>query len=165
VRESFGEDLFEWNLRVLCDVARAAAFAHEHGIVHRDIKPSNVMIGPRGEVTLLDWGVAAAWAEGDADLPQVDDAPIAGTLSYMAPEQLEGDAESQGPWSDVFQLGATLYQVLSGRPPFASVDPKPKYVPVSSFSYPARPSNMCMWRCSAKYSASAATVIGFDERK
>ena len=124
VRESFGEELFEWNLRVLCDVARAAAFAHEHGIVHRDIKPSNVMIGLRGEVTLLDWGVAAAWADGDADLPQVDDAPIAGTLAYMSPEQLEGDAESQGPWSDVFQLGATLYQVLSGRPPFASIDPE-----------------------------------------
>jgi hypothetical protein len=123
VRETFGEDLFEWNLRVLCDVARAAAFAHEHGIVHRDIKPSNVMIGLRGEVTLLDWGVAAAWAEGDADLPQVDDAPIAGTLAYMSPEQLEGDADAQGPWSDVFQLGATLYQVISGKPPFASLDP------------------------------------------
>ncbi len=123
VRESFGEELFEWNLRVLCDVARAAAFAHEHGIVHRDIKPSNVMIGHRGEVTLLDWGVAASWGEGDADLPQVDDAPIAGTLAYMSPEQLEGDADAQGPWSDVFQLGATLYQVISGEPPFASQDP------------------------------------------
>jgi eukaryotic-like serine/threonine-protein kinase len=123
VRELFGEELLEWNLRVLCDVARAAAFAHEHAVVHRDIKPSNVMISMRGEVTLLDWGVAAAWDEGDADLPQIDDAPIAGTLAYMSPEQLEGDADSQGPWSDVFQLGATLYQVLSGKPPFASVDP------------------------------------------
>lgn len=122
VLERFFGELLDWNLRVLCDVARAVAYAHEHGVVHRDIKPSNVMIGLHGEVTLLDWGVAAAWAEGEPELPQLEDAPIAGTLAYMSPEQLEGDCESQGPWTDVFLLGATLYQVLAGKPPFAGVD-------------------------------------------
>ena len=113
-------DALDWNLGVLVALCNALAYAHEHGIIHRDLKPSNVMVGRFGEVYLLDWGIAAAWGEqGDRDVAHVADAPTAGTRAYMAPEQLEGEPEALGPWTDVYLLGGTLYELLSGRPPHA----------------------------------------------
>lgn len=92
----------------VCD---ALAFAHRHGVVHRDVKPDNVMIGEYGEVYLLDWGIAI---RGDSP-----SRGIAGTPAYMAPEMLRmGDAPIDAR-TDVYLLGATLHECLTGRPPHA----------------------------------------------
>ncbi|MCC6645865.1 MAG: serine/threonine protein kinase [Polyangiaceae bacterium] len=119
VAARFGEaDPLLWNLGVLSDVARAVHFAHTRGILHRDLKPENVMIGGFGEVYLVDWGIAVAVADDvDPRLPRARDAvELAGTPSYMAPEMLSG-GPALGPHTDVYLLGATLYEVLVGEPP------------------------------------------------
>jgi len=106
---------------VLLDVADALRFAHSRGVLHRDIKPVNVMVGSFGEVMLLDWGIAASFGDpGPASevIPHVRDMDmIAGTPLYMPPEMAEGRGEDCGPWTDVYLLGATLYEVITGRPP------------------------------------------------
>jgi len=103
-----------WGLRRLVDavrrVAEAVAFAHSRGVVHCDLKPSNVMLGPWGEVLVVDWGIART-----LDV-RTEEGVIAGTPAYMAPEQARG--ESIGPLVDVYALGALLYGVLSGCPPY-----------------------------------------------
>ena len=119
VRTRFGEnDLLEWNLRVLMEVARAAHFAHGRGIVHRDLKPENVMIGGAGEVYVVDWGLAVALEDdGTGRLPLACNArELAGTPAYMAPEQWGGSPDI-GVRTDTYLLGATLFEVLVGRPP------------------------------------------------
>lgn len=96
------------NLAVLVRVAEAVAFAHDHGVVHRDLKPENVMLGDYGEVLLLDWGLALQAGAGE-------ETELAGTPAYMAPEMARGDAV--GTWSDVYLLGAILFEVVSGKRP------------------------------------------------
>ena len=111
-------DALEWNLGILRHVVNALAFAHSRGIVHRDVKPENVMVGRFGEVYLLDWGLAVSTREDEARLPRAKDAKhMAGTPCYMAPEMLGGQAEKIGPASDVYLLGATLFEILAGAPP------------------------------------------------
>ncbi len=106
---------------VLLDVADALRFAHSRGVLHRDIKPLNVMVGSFGEVMLLDWGIAASFGDhspGSEVIPHVRDLDmIAGTPLYMPPEMAEGRGDDCGPWTDVYLLGATLYEVITGRPP------------------------------------------------
>lgn len=106
---------------VLLDVADALRFAHSRGVLHRDIKPLNVMVGSFGEVMLLDWGIAASFGDrgpGAEAIPHVRDLDmIAGTPFYMPPEMAEGRGADCGPWTDVYLLGATLYEVIDGRPP------------------------------------------------
>lgn len=115
-RRFAAHDLLEWNLRVLLQVARAIEFAHSRGILHRDIKPENVMVGEFGEVYVLDWGIAVSLRPDEHRLPRAADAlAIAGTPAYMAPEMLGGQALS--PRTDVYLLGATLHEILTGRPP------------------------------------------------
>jgi len=117
VRELFGAtDLLEWNLGVLMSVARALSFAHSRNVLHRDVKPGNVMVGPFGEVYLVDWGIAHEIGEPGGDEEIAD---LSGTSGYMAPEQLRGDSAALGTWTDTYLLGATLYQILAGRPPHA----------------------------------------------
>ena len=103
-----------WSMRRLVDavrrVAEAVAFAHARGVVHCDLKPANVMLGSWGEVRVLDWGAARSLELRD------EEGVIAGTPAYMAPEQAR--YESIGPLVDVYALGAMLYGVLSGRPPY-----------------------------------------------
>jgi serine/threonine-protein kinase len=99
-------------LVVLRRVSEAVAFAHTRGVVHRDLKPDNLMVGPFGEVLVMDWGLARA--PGDA----VDPGEVVGTPEYMAPEQARGDVDRLGPAADVWALGVMLYQALAGRRPF-----------------------------------------------
>lgn len=111
-------------LRYAADVADALAEAHASGIVHRDIKPGNVMVTPTGRVKVLDFGIARQTA-----LPEeatraltlggtlAGEGVAVGTPGYMAPEQITG--QPAGPPSDVFALGAVLYYLLTGTPPFA----------------------------------------------
>jgi WD40 repeat protein len=114
-------------------VADAIAYAHSLGIVHRDIKPSNVLLGPFGETVVIDWGLAKDLAESDAAdtsvsslyrLPAADltaTGSVLGTPCYMAPEQARGEAV--GKSADVYALGALVYHVLAGAPPFAGAEP------------------------------------------
>jgi serine/threonine protein kinase len=108
-------------LGVMLDVCDAVRFAHSRGVLHRDIKPVNVMVGTFGEVMLLDWGIAACFtdtATAAATVPHVRELDmIAGTPLYMPPEMAEGRGADCGPWTDVYLLGATLYEIITGRPP------------------------------------------------
>lgn len=118
------------HLPILVDVAQAVAFAHARGIIHRDLKPSQVMVGRHGEVYLMDWGIACSFDTGprpDASdqhstafaAMDVSMAPNpAGTTAYMAPEQTEKSGARLGPWTDVWLLGAMLYEILTRRPPY-----------------------------------------------
>ena len=101
----------------LARVAETVAFAHAEGVVHRDLKPANVMMGPTGELLVLDWGIARVLGEaGPAGR-------IEGTPAYMAPEATRGGGLA-APALDVFGLGAILYEILSGRPPVSAQDPR-----------------------------------------
>jgi serine/threonine-protein kinase len=119
-------------LRRFLAVCDAIDYAHSRGILHRDLKPANVVLGKHGETLVVDWGLAKAM--GRTDLGVVSDERILapslssgsaetlpgsalGTPAYMSPEQAQGDLDNLGPRSDVYSLGATLYCLLTGRPP------------------------------------------------
>lgn len=109
------------NLDILMRICDAVAFAHAHGVVHRDLKPENVMLGDFGEVLVVDWGLAVAIEELHSDREAIRLA--CGTPAYMAPEMALGDYERIGPCSDIYLLGATLYELLTGVPPHPGEDP------------------------------------------
>ncbi len=107
----------------IADAAAAAAWAHDQGLVHRDIKPANLMRDADGSTYLVDWGLAvavgpAAGAAARGAPRLVPENACAGTPSYLAPEQALGDVGRIGPATDVFLLGATLFRVLAGVPPW-----------------------------------------------
>jgi eukaryotic-like serine/threonine-protein kinase len=100
---------------LVATLAEAVHAAHQSGIVHRDLKPSNVLLTKDGTPKVTDFGLARR-LEGDGGLT-VSGTPM-GTPSYMAPEQARGDKRALGPATDVYALGAILYELLTGRPPF-----------------------------------------------
>ncbi len=125
-------------LRCLASVCQTVAYAHARGVIHRDIKPGNVMLGPYGETLLVDWGLAKR-----VSLPDPTDAAppgfkpveltptgetvgggqtvggqVKGSPAFMAPEQARGEWDRVGPAADVYALGATLYVLLTGHPPY-----------------------------------------------
>jgi serine/threonine protein kinase len=104
--------------KIIETLARAMHVAHQHGIVHRDLKPSNILIAPDGTLKISDFGLAK---QLDQDLGQTQTGAILGTPSYMAPEQAAGLARAIGPRTDIYALGAILYEMLTGRPPFRGV--------------------------------------------
>jgi hypothetical protein len=105
--------------RVVAKLARALQAAHEKGIVHRDLKPDNVLLDEAGEPCLTDFGIAKSLFDRQ-DLTR-EGRPI-GTVQYMSPEQANGELAHIGPLSDVYGLGATLYHLLAGRPPFSGAN-------------------------------------------
>lgn len=110
------------NLEIYLKVADAIAFAHARGVVHRDLKPENIMLGEFGEVLVLDWGLAVA-TEDHRPTTNVSAAyNIAGTPAYMSPELARGPLESIGKHSDVYLLGAILFEIVTGRPPHSGMN-------------------------------------------
>ncbi len=113
----------EYHIEVLIDVAKAIHFAHSRDIIHRDIKPDNVMIGGFGEVYVLDWGIALHLRSSELDMPLARDVrTVTGSPAYMAPEMAIGDGPSIDERTDVYLLGATLHEVITGRPPHAAAN-------------------------------------------
>lgn len=109
-------DALEVAVRALAKTARVIQFAHDAGFVHCDIKPGNIIVDGEGEPHLTDFGIAKQRRADKA--PLAAGATIVGTPSYMSPEQASGTAALIGPRSDVFSLGAVLYELCTGRPPF-----------------------------------------------
>jgi eukaryotic-like serine/threonine-protein kinase len=105
--------------QLVATIARAVQFAHDQQIIHRDLKPSNVLLTLAGEPKIADFGLAKQLM-GDS---QTKTGEIMGTPGYMAPEQAAGVTKTIGPACDIYALGAILYQILTGRPPFYDPDP------------------------------------------
>jgi serine/threonine-protein kinase len=101
---------------LIAKVACTVHYAHEHGILHRDIKPGNILLDQKGEPHLTDFGLARL-VESESSVTQTLD--VLGTPSYMAPEQAVGNNTAVSSTTDVYGLGAVLYQLLTGQPPFA----------------------------------------------
>jgi serine/threonine protein kinase/tetratricopeptide (TPR) repeat protein len=117
-------------LRRFVDVCNAIAYAHSKGVLHRDLKPANVMLGPYGETLVIDWGLAKVLGQPAVDvsaaasvlqgsrLKSPGHTGLAGSPSFMSPEQAEERQEEIGPASDVYSLGAILYSLLTGQNAF-----------------------------------------------
>jgi serine/threonine-protein kinase len=117
---------------VVIQIGHALEYAHNHRAIHRDIKPDNILVGRFGEVLLLDWGLAKVWAEDGtaqdliSEPAVISDEPVTsitgqgklqGTIAYMSPEQLRRDPDIDYR-TDIYSLGAVLYEVLAGQTPF-----------------------------------------------
>lgn len=160
-------------MEVVLQVARGLDFAHEHGVVHRDIKPANLLVGPAGEVLILDWGLAkirskesrAAAAEPGSDAVAAVDpneltitgqGKLQGTVVYMSPEQIRREPGIDRR-SDIFSLGVVMYEILAGRPPIGSAGDRiervieavqheepPRPSKVAKFAVPKRLEEICL---------------------
>ena len=121
-------------LRRFVDVCNAVDYAHSRGVIHRDLKPANIIVGKHGETLVVDWGLAKTVGRADESTDEQTLAPVSsgssetlpgsvlGTPGYMSPEQARGDLRRMGPRSDVYSLGATLFCLLTGKPPFEGDD-------------------------------------------
>ncbi len=141
-------------IEILLKVCDALAYAHNHGVVHRDLKPANIMVGDFGQVYLMDWGLAklvrSEPASGANALMNASGA--VGTADYMAPEQARGNPADTDERSDVFGMGALLFEVLSGQGPYGP---------------PTTPSDELLKRAAAGQVASidaACAKIGVSRR-
>ena len=116
-------------MELVMQVAFALDYAHTHGVAHRDIKPENILAGPYGEVLVLDWGLAKVWnpdgsanAEEEGNAKVIDDITLTGagkaqgTIHYMSPEQINKEPTIDHR-TDIFSLGAVIYEILCGKPP------------------------------------------------
>jgi tetratricopeptide (TPR) repeat protein/tRNA A-37 threonylcarbamoyl transferase component Bud32 len=137
-RQPFDALPFRALLQKFITVCETMAFAHSKGIIHRDLKPENVMLGKYSETLVVDWGLAKPFGRteverstGEASLTmpanqlgeETQMGSAAGTPSYMSPEQATGRWNIVGPASDIYSLGAILYEMLTGQPPVKGQDP------------------------------------------
>ncbi len=102
-------------------LARAMQHAHQNHLVHRDLKPGNILLTANGDPKIADFDLAKDWY---GEIKHTDSRALVGTVPYMAPEQAAGETEAIGPWTDCYALGAILYELLTGRPPFLGANPR-----------------------------------------
>ena len=172
---------------VMIQIAHALEYAHTHGVIHRDIKPENILVGPFGEVLLMDWGLAKVRSRNgeNSKLPQGADVieadptitmhgKLEGTLCYMSPEQIRREPDIDAR-TDIFSLGAILYEILTGRTPVESegrttdeviadtLNKEPeKPSAISAFQVPRRLESItlqCLKKNAADRPASASELI------
>ncbi len=124
--------------KLLILLARAIHAAHQGGIIHRDLKPSNILYTSDGVPKIADFGLAKRVDSGD---DYTESGQIMGSPSYMSPEQASGNTKNVGPSADVYALGAILYEMLTGRPPFRGESPMDTVLQVIS-SDPVAPSRL-----------------------
>src|SRR5713226_3108397 len=109
----------ERSLEIIDGVLRALDYSHQAGIVHRDIKPGNVMVTRKGDVKVMDFGIARAVSDAQSTMTQT--AQVIGTAQYLSPEQAKG--ETVDARSDLYSTGCLMYELLTGRPPFVGDSP------------------------------------------
>jgi serine/threonine-protein kinase len=116
-------DRLEEGLEIFTKVCDAVAYAHDRGVIHRDLKPDNIMVAGFGQVYLMDWGLARLTRSRPAsgDYAQMEAPGAVGTPEYMAPEQARGNPAEMDERSDVFGLGAVLYEIVSGKTPYGDL--------------------------------------------
>jgi len=157
---------FHRMVTILIQVANALDYAHSHGVVHRDIKPGNILMGPFGEVLLLDWGLAKVWSEQPEEIPEMKlltdvdpsltaQGKLQGTAYYMSPEQIE-TSPMLDHRTDIYSMGAVLYEILAGRTTFVgnkvsellqqvkTVDPPPPSEVAPERDIPPQLESICM---------------------
>lgn len=162
-----GRTLVE-HLEVLVRVCDAVAFAHDRGVLHRDIKPSNVLLGRFGEVYLVDWGLAVSLTE-DQVLPLASTASFGGTPAYMAPEMAADEPSKLGVTTDVYLLGATLYEILEGKPPILGLQqaqpnhPRADDPPLYSRPVPTELASICQRAMARLPHARFPSVLEFKQ--
>ncbi len=113
-------DRLEEGLDILTKVCDAVAYAHDRGVIHRDLKPENIMVAGFGQVYLMDWGLArlSKTRAASGRMSQMEAPGPVGTPEYMAPEQARGNPTEMDERSDVFGLGALLYEIVTGKTPY-----------------------------------------------
>jgi serine/threonine-protein kinase len=117
----------EEGLEIFLKVCDAVAYAHHRGVIHRDLKPENIMVASFGQVYLMDWGLARLTKTRPASgsRAQMEAFGAVGTPEYMAPEQARGNPKEMDEQSDIFGLGALLYEIISGKTPYGDLhDPE-----------------------------------------
>jgi eukaryotic-like serine/threonine-protein kinase len=143
-------------INVILQIAHALDYAHSHRVIHRDIKPENILVGPYGEILLMDWGLAKVW-NPDGSSEEIEEKEkrrvlnkkvssftdleqLQGTISYMSPEQIERDPDIDFR-TDIFSLGVILYEILCGRPP-AVAETVDEMIRLILHEPPAKPSTL-----------------------
>ncbi|HLY76052.1 MAG TPA: serine/threonine-protein kinase, partial [Planctomycetota bacterium] len=140
-------------VRILRDIALAIQHAHDHGVLHRDLKPGNILVDAGERPYVVDFGLARTVAPGSEDRPGL----VCGTPDYMSPEQAQGSRDLDGR-CDVYALGAMLYEVLSGKPPWKGAHPDEILLKLRSGESPPPPGRAARFRSFSSVDAGIEQI-------